>query len=132
MIVRGCCDPIRVIGAIQNTNYLGRMDNEALEELNRHVDTVKFIGNPEAGRGNMDSATSIFGFFLPSGIHLKPSTELDEPGPYGWRLQMEEVFVKFNNIEEVYKQYFNLSDDELLLEKDQVAYFEVHPDKCPE
>lgn len=39
--------------------------------------------------------------------------------------------MRFNRIEEVFKGYFNLSDDEILLERDQERYYEQFPEKLP-
>ena len=45
---------------------------------------------------------------------------------------MDEVLLKLISIEKLLKQFFQLSSHELLLEEEQVAYFNANPDKYPE
>lgn len=123
MIVRGCNDIEALFDTIPASQFLGLLDPEAYEEYLKDCNIKSFEVNPKEREGSMGKRGP-FGFWLPHGLQGANVEEaLDKIYP--------EHVMRFNRIEEAFKGYFNLSDDEILLERDQERYYERFPEKLP-
>ncbi|PGH03444.1 hypothetical protein AJ80_08692 [Polytolypa hystricis UAMH7299] len=105
MIVRSCADAPKLFQTIEFTGMLGKLIKPKLDALCTGGN-VTFAPDPKACAGQ---SPSLFGFWLPSGVENEASI------PDVIEKQLEQ----FNGVEVFCKEYFGLSDDELILEKRQ-------------
>ena len=88
MITRSCCSSLEaVVRDIHNMRYLGPLNLESRRRYEEVHSAINFSPNLEIGKGTPDSASGIFEWILPSGLHLKRRTApngdlLPDAGPY--------------------------------------------------
>ena len=123
MIVRGCADIHRLLDTILATAYIGNLDEEAYAEYKDNWVGMEFTCNPLELAAESTTLPSSFGFWLPHGVKGDSVDRFIE--------EVREHIRHFNRIEQVYKAYFSLSDDELLLEEQQEGFYERFPEKLP-
>ncbi|KAL8844229.1 MAG: hypothetical protein Q9176_001404 [Flavoplaca citrina] len=119
MIVRGCiADMAEIIEVIAESQCLGSLNKEAYDHYLARLACDKslcFTTNLDESKPlREDRVISPFGFWLPNNI----------PPPQEWTKEaIEQVHCKFiskfNDIERVYKNYFNFPDNVLPLHKEQ-------------
>ena len=103
---------------ILSSGCLGARDEEAYKEYMAQCVPKDFEINPHECEGTGKSAGP-FGFWLPNGT----SQYGDNP--------LQDATTRFNRIEEMFKVYFRIGDDALLLERTRKRVFEEHPEKLP-
>jgi hypothetical protein len=96
-----------------------------VEALSQHFEDKKYVVSgfpltPDVciGRPN---GVGAWGFWLPSQLKTDSLDDVTAAFDTGRR--------RFNAIEKAFRDWFELSQDELLLEEGQAGYFEEHPER---
>ncbi|KAI9843187.1 MAG: hypothetical protein M1837_006549 [Sclerophora amabilis] len=119
MIVRGCeVDIDLVLETIETSGFFGPRDEDMFRLYVDSHGERRFTRNPDELAGD-SIKLSVFGFWLPHSIHNASNHEDLATG-------VRPHFDRFNRTEAAYTAYFNLPNQELLLEADQEEYYEKH------
>ncbi|KZF21188.1 hypothetical protein L228DRAFT_284252 [Xylona heveae TC161] len=121
MIARGCADPPKLFDTIEATGMLGKFNMETAELFVTGPRPRTIVCDRYAMAG---TSKSYFGFWLPHGVGENRNERT-------LATKIRAALNKFNQVESCYKQYFQLSDDELLLEIQQDPYLRSHPNRQP-
>jgi len=119
MMVRGCKDVEALFDTVQASQFLGLLDRGGYQEYLNQCNIKSFEVNSRKREGSFGKRGP-FGFWLAHGLQ---GANID--GALN-KIYPEHV-MRFNRIEEAFKDYFNFSDDEILLERDQERYYEKFP-----
>ena len=122
MILRGCSDIGQLFETITLSEFLGKLDDKAFNNWNQFSQIKHFQIN---GQEMADTSVGYgqFGFWLPHGLGDADDEEFG-------RLLREHVN-RFNEIERVFREYFQIPQDEIYLEREQQAFFDRSPQKLP-
>lgn len=123
MIVRGCADIPLALEHIEQSQYLGKVDDENMQEYlelysNKLIECNPYDGIPET----IPPKSMCFGFWLPHG--LGTNANLAQIGS-----AVADCCARFDHIERVYKSFFNIPDEVLLTAEQQAEYLNQHYDK---
>jgi hypothetical protein len=107
LIARSCADVATLFETIEVSNYLGGRNKAAFERYQEKSPNKRFDCNADE-RATADGTTPMnyFGFWLPRGLGNKSEHEI--------RLEIMSCVKRFDNIERVYKSFFDIPDDALL------------------
>lgn len=124
MIVRGCSDFDRMFDIIERSEFLDKKNPTAYAQYQAQFATKEFVVKPQERVGNSVTASGPFGFWLPHGLQGTTAEEANA------RIYPEHI-ARFNRIEEAFKLWFGIGDDQMVLERNQQACFEEHSEKLP-
>lgn len=110
VIVRGCNDIEALRDTIRASQFLGLLDPGAYEEYLDQCNIKSFEVSPMEREGSFGKWRP-FGFWLPHGLQ---GANIEEAPA---KIHPEHV-MRFKRIEEAFKRHSNLSEDEILLERD--------------
>lgn len=122
MIARGCADIGRLFQTIELSQFMGPVDEEALKGYLEQYPAKTFMACDENERVTDTATNGYFGFWLPHG--------LGEVDTFEMSYQIAAGLSRFNEIERVYKAYFNISDTEILTSEQQATFLDQFPEKC--
>ncbi|KAL8705400.1 MAG: hypothetical protein Q9201_001472 [Fulgogasparrea decipioides] len=124
MIVRGCSDVTALFETIQKSMFLGPLNQEAYQKYMAADSDKSFTVNPLERQGKHLKSTHPFGFWLPQGIQGE-SQEAAYDSIY------TDHIMRFNVIEKTFKQYFNITDKEIVLEEEEELSYKRFPEMLP-
>ena len=126
MIVRGCTgDAAKIMKVVEESRCSGSINIEAYEYWLEACETKSFTPNLDEGKPERLGGLPPFGFWLLHDIPVENWT--DE----GVEFLRREYVSRFNNIECVYKEFFNFPDEVILLAEDQKENFAKDSDSMP-
>ncbi|KAI9832645.1 MAG: hypothetical protein M1819_004230 [Sarea resinae] len=122
MIVRSSADDrlVDVLEAIHESGFLGDVDGRALYEFVEEIEEVEYLREPREAMASAETAQAqqnVWGFWLPHGIGPRDNRD---GSPEDLAKEIQKQIGVFNEIEEAYKAFFNISD-EILLERHQAS-----------
>ncbi|KAL8725201.1 MAG: hypothetical protein Q9181_006509 [Wetmoreana brouardii] len=117
MIVRGCSDVAALLETIQKSMFLGPLNQEAYLAYMAQDTDKSFTVDPLVRQGKHLKSTGPFGFWLPQGIQ-GGSLEAAYDSVYTHHI------MRFNVVEKAFKRYFNITDEEIVLEDEEELYYE--------
>ncbi|KAL8882912.1 MAG: hypothetical protein Q9198_000158 [Flavoplaca austrocitrina] len=123
MIVRGCvCDMSKILEVVRDSRCLGSLDEEAYDKFLKRNKSAYPISNPEELR----PSGAIPGF-LPFGLWLPSNLPERDWTPEAVERVRCACVSKFNEIEYIYKMYFDFPESAIRLAKGREHFFAMYP-----
>ena len=122
MIVREGCEVLELLDTVESSRFLSEVNEEALVEYMTKCKVKEFKMNSTA-RTNPSSAFGPFEFWISHGIKKLSTPEETFTAVYPNHV------MRFNNIESLFKELYQISDDEIVLKRDQEECYNQNPHK---
>lgn len=123
MIVRGGVQLEKLFDTIQSFGFLGQFDQNHVHAEFRRTEPLVVPNNPLDSQlylsddGTVHPGDNIFGFWLPHGTTSASEIRACEQ--------------RWNYIEAAFRKSEGLDEHQIWLEREQVDYFERHPERYP-
>ncbi|KAL8816400.1 MAG: hypothetical protein Q9191_008339 [Dirinaria sp. TL-2023a] len=114
MILRCCADIDKVLETITACGSLGELDTEAFETWKKYTTMKHFEVNPREMAGGNRIEPAEFGFWLPHGLLPLGDIDDDDDDEKYASLVRDHIHIFNNRIERVFRDYFNVSHDEMV------------------